>query len=226
MTQAPTRPALTAGPHSAAQLAVTAEPHPQPLATLDASPGRPVTILNHGSADNAIVLALLDGMVSVLVDGQVRTLRGDVDVLPITDRATELALARQAVTWAVATHRAATDRIRGLYEEIDEGRRFHDRRLAEIRAYAIARHRDGDICREGLNEFLTHFDLDPYRPRHVVRFTISGSFEVTPDADGSCGDTEYDVRNCLRIDTDEVDGVIDDTVSIDVTADASEADDE
>jgi hypothetical protein len=228
MTLTSTQPALTAGAYGAPQLAITAEPHwhPQPLATLDPAPGLVITILNRGSAGNGVVLAQTDGAVSVLVDGQVRTLRGDADVLPITERDTELALARQAVTWALAAHRAATDRIRGLYTDLDDARRFHDQALTDIRAYAIRRHRDGDICRDGLNEFLTHFDLDPYRPRHRVQFTIRGSFEVTPDADRDTGDTEDDVRDYLRIDTDEVDGVIDYAVDIDVTVDVCEADDE
>ncbi len=202
--------ALTAYPH----------PQPQPLAQLSAAPGQAVTVLHPDYPENAVVLSQVDGsgLVRVLVDGQVRSLRGDVDAMPVTDTAVALDLARQAVAWALTAQQDAVDEAHALVVQCDELRQRHIGELAEIRAYAIDRHRDGDICRDGLNAFLTRFGLAPYQPRHRVRFTISGSCDVIPDVGVSVGDTGYDVREYLRLDTDQVDGVDEATVTFDVTA--------
>nr|WP_152332185.1 hypothetical protein [Micromonospora purpureochromogenes] len=214
--------ALTSG-RPRTQLALTAYPHrhPRPLAELAGSPGQAVTILHADRRDNAVVLARSAGtcMVRVLIDGQARSLRADIDAVPVTDPATALGLAQQTAAWALAARHTAVDRASDLVEQLDEQRRRHIHQLAEIRSYAIDRHREGDICRDGLDKFLAHFDLDPYEPRHRVRFTISGSFDVTPDDGHNAADTEYDVREYLRIDTDQVDGVDEDTLTFDVTAD-------
>jgi hypothetical protein len=66
-------------------------------------------------------------------------------------------------------------------------RAAHEQQLAEIRRYAIARHVDGMYCQDGLNEFLSHFELPEYEPRLVVSYTIHGSFEVA-------GTNEYYAR--------------------------------
>lgn len=60
--------------------------------------------------------------------------------------------------------------------------------VQEIREYAIARHLDGDFCREGLDQALDHFGLDRYQPRHVVAVTINAT--VTVDADTEVSATE------------------------------------
>ncbi|WP_349876332.1 hypothetical protein ABIH81_19505 [Micromonospora sp. HUAS YX12] len=214
--------------HTVPQLALTAEPHrhPQPIADLaTASPGLAVTILNADAVGNAVILAPDGGRrVRIVADGQLREVHADLDAVPISDPATALALTQQSLAWAVATHHAATDRVRDLAAEIDRHRHAHGQQLAEIRSYAIARHRDGDICRDGLNAFLRHFDLDEYQPRHRVRFTITGSFDVRADVNRDTDDTEYDVREYLRLNTDQVDNVDTDTISTHITADAIEAD--
>ncbi|QGN48001.1 hypothetical protein GKC29_14875 [Micromonospora sp. WMMC415] len=218
---------VVASGRPSAQLALTAHPHrhSEPLAALAVSPGQAVTIVHTDRRENAVVLAqpAVTGTVRVLVDGHARSLRADVAAVPVIDPATALGLAQQAVAWALAAQHTAADRARALAEELDEQRRLHVRRLAEIRSYAIDRHRDGDICRDGLDKFLAHFDLDPYDPRHRVRFTISGSFDVTPEDGRDAGDTEYDVREYLRIGTDQVDGVDEDTLTFDVTVNGVEA---
>ncbi|PWU52440.1 hypothetical protein DLJ47_18870 [Micromonospora sp. S4605] len=222
-----TQQCAVASGRPSAQLALTAHPHrhPEPLAALAVSPGQAVTILHTDRRENAVVLAqpAETGAVRVLLDGHARSLRADIAAVPVTDPATALELAQQAVAWASAAQYTAADRARALAEELDEQRRRHVRQLAEIRSYAIDRHRDGDICRDGLDKFLAHFDLDPYDPRHRVVFTISGSFDVTPEDGRDAGDTEYDVREYLRIDTDQVDGVDDDTLTFDVTVDDVQA---
>jgi hypothetical protein len=37
--------------------------------------------------------------------------------------------------------------------------------LDEIRAYVIRKHRQEDICRDGLDRFLAHFKMAPYQPQ-------------------------------------------------------------
>ncbi|MGI5213309.1 hypothetical protein [Plantactinospora sp. CA-290183] len=208
---------------SRAPLALTAYPHQQPqsLAELSAAPGRAVTILDADRRDNAVVLRQAEGTgtVQVLINGQDRSLRADIRAVPVTDPATALRLAQQAVAWALTAERAAADRVSGLVEQDEEQQRRHTRELAEIRSYAIDRHRDGDICREGLDKFLARFDLDPYQPLHRVQFTITGSFYVKPNDDASTGYTKDDVREYLGLDTDQVDNVDLDTLAFDVTVD-------
>ncbi|MFY1577364.1 hypothetical protein ACN26Z_20940 [Verrucosispora sp. WMMD703] len=207
--------------------AVTTQPSPRPLTAFAGSPGQAVTILEAGARYDAVVLSPAPGtsMVRVLVDGQVRSLRADISAVPVTDPAAALALTRQAVAWALAEQDSAVERARSLVEQRDEDRRRQASQLTEIRSYAIDQYREADITRDGLDSLLSRFDLSPYQPRHRVRFTISGSFDVIPDADRDTEDTESDVRSYLRIDTNRVDNVDDDTVTIDVTADVEDLSD-
>ncbi|MDG4795404.1 hypothetical protein [Micromonospora sp. WMMD1082] len=206
-------------------IAVATPPPPRPLTAYAASPGQAVTIVDASSRYDAVVLSPAAGtsMVRVLVDGQVvRGLRADIPAVAVTDPATALALTRQAVAWALAEQDSAVERAHSLVEQRDEDRRRQASQLTEIRSYAIDQYRDEDITRDGLDSLLSRLDLDPYQPRHRVRFTISGSFDVMPDADRDTDDTESDVRNYLRINADQVDNVDDDTVTIDVTADVED----
>ncbi|GIJ35004.1 hypothetical protein [Micromonospora sediminimaris] len=204
--------------------AVAPQPSPRPLTAFAGSPGRAVTILDAGASYDAVVLSPAPGtsMVRVLVDGQVRSVRADISAVPVTDPATALALTRQAVAWALTEQDSAVERARNLAEQRDEDRRRETSQLTEIRSYAIGQYREADITRDGLDSLLSRLDLDPYQPRHRVRFTISGSFDVIPDVYRDTEDTESDVRSYLRIDTDRVDNVEDDTVTIDVTADVED----
>ncbi|GIF69352.1 hypothetical protein Ais01nite_73870 [Asanoa ishikariensis] len=200
------------------QLAVTAEPQQQPIGAFAASAGQAVRIVSAGRDETGVILArdATTGNVRVLIDGLVQTLREDVVVEPVTDPATVAALARQATVWAVAAKDEATKRIWQLEDDLGEQRRLQAQRLNEIRGYAINRFRDNDFSRDELNGFLDDLNLNPFDPRHRVRFTISGSLDV--DSDGR--DTEYtssDVRNYLKLDLERVDGVNDDSVTFDVT---------
>lgn len=225
MTDSTQQPALTTD-HPSTQPPLTTQPHshPQSLAELAGLPGQVVTILHADRRDNAIVLMPGAGTnsVRVLIDGQDRSLPADIAAIPVTDPAAALALTQHAVTWALTAQHVADGRFRELAEQLDEQRLRHDRQLADIRSYAIGRYRDRDICRQGLDDFLARFDLDPYDPRHRVRFTISGSFDVYSDDGSDTTDTEYHVREFLRIDTDRVSCVDEATVTFDVTADAED----
>ncbi|ROO60331.1 hypothetical protein EDC02_2192 [Micromonospora sp. Llam0] len=225
MTQPSTLQAPTVGDDT--QRAQGTEP--QPIATFAASaPGQVVTILNGYLIKNAVVLGQRDDApkVRVLVDGQLRTVSSDITAVPISDPATGQALAQQALAWLLARHRLIEDQVRGQTEQIAEQRRAYDSKLAEVRSYAIDRCRGGDLYRDVLNELLARLGLSPYQPRQKVQFTITGEFEVNPDSDRDTSDTVSDVRDYLRINTDQVDNVDEDTINISIEADADEIDDE
>jgi hypothetical protein len=226
MTQPSTLQSPTAG-RDDPQRGQTAEP--QPIATFAASaPGQVVTIVDGYLTENAVVLGQRDNAagVRVLINGQLRTVSGDVTAEPISDPGTGQALAQRALAWLLMRHRTIEDQVRDQTAQLAEQRRSFDSHLAQIRSYTIDRCRAGDLDRDVLNDFLTRFDLDPYRPRQRVRFTITGEFEVTPDPERDASDTASDVRDYLRINTDHVDNVDEDTIDISVDADADEADDE
>jgi hypothetical protein len=116
--------------------------------------------------------------------------------------------------------RSLHSQARAAEFELDCQRHEHDRKLRKIRYYAIARHRDRDICRDGLDTFLEHFGMEANEPLIRVRFTISGSYLVRG---GSANDAETDGTH-LRLDTSGVaDGSEDYLVDIDS---AEELDDE
>jgi hypothetical protein len=234
MTQPSTLQAPTVG-RDDTQRGLTVEP--QPIATFAASAsGQVVTILDGYLTENAVVLGKSDSGpgvpgvdasgVRVLVDGQLRTVSADVTAVPISDPETGQALAQQALAWLLARHRTIEDQLRDRTEQLAEQRRSQDSQLAEIRSYTIARCREGDIDREVLNDFFDRFDLDAYHPRQKVRFTITGEFEVNPDPERDTYATASDVREYLRINTDQVDNVDEDTIDISVEVDADEVDDE
>jgi hypothetical protein len=100
-----------------------------------------------------------------------------------------------------------------------EQRQAHASKLDEIRDYAIERHQAGDICREGLDNFLADFGLAPFQPRVRVTYTITGSYEVE---DGSeCAATD-DAEKYLVPDLSSLDSVDEYTTSFELTVSASE----
>jgi hypothetical protein len=73
-------------------------------------------------------------------------------------------------------------------------RREHAQTLDRIRAAAIEKHEDGgEICQEGLNQFLRTFGMAEYGPRVRVDFTIRGSYEVdtTDDYEARAGAEDH-----------------------------------
>lgn len=50
--------------------------------------------------------------------------------------------------------------------------------LAQIRDYAVAAHERGDICLQGLQEFLEHFDLQPYPHTIEVQVSMYGTASI------------------------------------------------
>ena len=93
--------------------------------------------------------------------------------------------------------------------ELNRQLEHHQAELADIRDYAVERHRDGDICESGLTRFLEAFDLHPYLPRLRVSFLIRGSYEVETDEDYARSEAE----RYLRPDLADIDCVADSLVA-------------
>lgn len=68
-------------------------------------------------------------------------------------------------------------------------------KIASMRAYAIGKHLEGEICRDGLNGFLAAHDLDLYEPRYTARVTLS--FDVEVGAEDS-DDADSIIRDCIE----------------------------
>ncbi|KJS57064.1 hypothetical protein VM98_03110 [Streptomyces rubellomurinus subsp. indigoferus] len=99
-------------------------------------------------------------------------------------------------------------------QKLTEDRESHATTLADIRQYAIARHEDGSICREGLDRFLEEFGFEPYVTRVRVDYTISGSYEVEGhDATFA----EEDAQGYLQPELSSLDDVVDESSTYDVT---------
>ena len=139
-------------------------------------------------------------LVEVYATHRVVHLPADAVVTPVTDPTEQLCATRAAVD-------ALAFRRRVDVQTQDTLRAEHARVMADIRAFAIERHLTGDTGAEELNEFLVHFGLPAYQPRLQVRFTITGSYEVTgePDTIPAAGDQ---ARRHLSVHFDDVDDLV------------------
>jgi hypothetical protein len=72
-----------------------------------------------------------------------------------------------------------------------------EQKIGAMRCYAIARHEDRDICRQGLDDFLVAHDLAPYEPVYSAQVTLHLDVEVHDVDDSS--DAEWKVRDCLDV---------------------------
>lgn len=181
-----------------------------------------------GPAAGHLVVALPSGDQVVVVgradDGQVevwsfgRLTRWDVDtaVSAVSDPAARDDLLAAAVRGLDAQRHTAIQRAARAVEDRDRERESHEQVLVDIRAYAVDKHQDGDICRGGLNAFLTAFGLPEFAPRVRVRYTLTGSYEVdADDADAA----DRDARGYLKPDLAQLDNVIDDSDTYSVHVD-------
>ncbi|GAB7183041.1 hypothetical protein ATKI12_2872 [Kitasatospora sp. Ki12] len=126
---------------------------------------------------------------------------------PVADPAAQAAAMTEAVEALTICRRVA-------FEAHAEQREGHAQTLADIRQYAIARHEDGSICREGLDRFLEEFEFEPYVTRVRVDYTISGSYEVEGhDATFA----EEDAQGYLQPELSSLDDVVDESSTYDVT---------
>ena len=74
--------------------------------------------------------------------------------------------------------------------------------IDSMRSYAIDRHREGEICREGLNDFLRAHDLAPYAPTYGATVDLKLRVRVNCDADEQKGDLGWIIREHLTVDSD------------------------
>ena len=150
----------------------------------------------------------VQNLVEVYATHRVVQLPADEVVTPLTDTHEQRVALRTAVE-ALALRRQLDARTQ------DALRADHARVLADIRAFAIERHLEGDLYREHLNAFLVRFRMPPYAPRLRVRFTISGSYDV----DGGPGDVPDAIaaaRAGLLVRTEDIDDLIPGTATLDV----------
>lgn len=183
------------------------------LATLPAPDGHPHLVLLTDTDTPAIVLAHRHSVVDLLLtDATTVTVPARTPATTITDPAQPTGLLRAAVTHFRTTlndTQAAFDTAELQYRQV----------LDNIRAYAVDRHRAGDICRGGLDRFLTTFDMEPYLPPLRVRFTITGSYVVH---DSTADFAEYDGTG-LRVDVANISNLVRDSTDFDVSIDAVDA---
>lgn len=132
---------------------------------------------------------------------------------PVTDRVRERELYQRAITALAADLGATGGRL-----VAESGRhRVLDQRIDDIRQYAIDRHHDGDICRDGLDRFLTLFEMAPHDAREpvTVRFSIAGSYRVHRDTPS---DAVADAERHLGVEFVDIAGLVEDSDAFTVTA--------
>ena len=185
-------------------------------AFLTGEPSLPVAVTLAVSGVDAVLLGRVgNATVEVLREGRIVREADTMLAVPVTDPARQVELLRAALVADVAARRglAETAQLRGF--ELNQLSASQASTLAEIRDYVIDRYRDDELTRDVLEAFLSRFDLDPYQPRVKVTYTITGSFEVDTD---DPEDVESNVEQNLRVDSDDVDGVVEysDDFSVDV----------
>src|SRR6266568_671398 len=115
----------------------------------------------------------------------------------------ELEAAQQDLAQRLTLRLAADAGARA--EQMREQANAAHRKIASMRTYAIDKHLDGTICRDGLNDFLAAHDLDLYQPRHSARVTVSLDVEVYE------ADDRYEaarmIRNCIEVSSNDDDEV-------------------
>jgi hypothetical protein len=196
-------------------------PVTRPLA--DYLPGGPAAdhlAVTLPSGDQVVVVGRADdGQVEVWSLGHITRRDADTAVTAVSDPAARDGLVGAAVHGLAVQRNAATERTAQAVADRDRDRDAHEQVLTDIRAYAVDKHQDGDICRDGLNAFLEAFGLPVFQPRVRVRYTVSGSYDV----EGSDDDTaRRDARGYLKPDLSQLDNVIEDSDSHTVDVDSVE----
>lgn len=85
--------------------------------------------------------------------------------------------------------------FQGLQERLERWDRINATtatRMTDIRDYAVAAHERGDICLQGLRDFLEAFDLDPYPGTIEVSIAMYGSATINAaDVDTAISRVRY-----------------------------------
>lgn len=177
-------------------------PSPHPVVEL-ASSGH-LTVLIGRAGDHNVLIAPASVCGPTLVPA-------DLWAVPVLDPLVQIETLRTAVS-VMAT------KVGSLTKEFDHASIEHQDKVHQIRDYAIDKHRDGTICRDGLNAFLKHFDLAIYDPEIRINFTVTGSYLIKGD---DIRQAESDAEQALDIDFDDIDGYIYGTGDCTVTVDDS-----
>ncbi|MFD7168628.1 hypothetical protein [Streptomyces violascens] len=158
---------------------------------------------------NAVVLRVIDpDLIEVYFAGRITAYGTKVlEIQPVTDPVAREAALRDAAEALSICRQVA------IAAHADQ-RRSHTELLKMIRQYAVDRHEDGDICREGLDDFLESFNFMPYATRVRVEYTITGSYEVDP---GGKAAAEEDALKYLQPDLSGLDDVDGDTSTYEVS---------
>ncbi|WP_274562393.1 hypothetical protein [Streptomyces spiramyceticus] len=135
-----------------------------------------------------------------------------LEIQPVPDRDQQLDAMRTATEALTICRRVAL-------EQHAEQRDVHASQLADIREYAIEAHEDGSICRDGLDSFLSRFDLTPYCARVKVIYTITGSYEADRTNEIAA---QQDAELHLTPDLSALDDVDDYTIQYDVAVEVEE----
>ncbi|MCX4856633.1 hypothetical protein [Streptomyces canus] len=156
-----------------------------------------------------VVLRLVDtDLIEFYFAGRITTYSTQVlQIRPITDPAVREATLREAIEALAICRKVAI-------EKHAEQHRSHELVMDAIRQYAVDRHEEGDICREGLDDFLANFGLASYVTRVRVEYTITGSYEVDPSSEAAA---EEDALKCLQPDLSGLDDVDGDTSTYEVS---------
>jgi hypothetical protein len=177
----------------------------------DATTTVPTLRLSYPAAD-AVVVARRDREVDVVLDtGFPHTVAVSDTAEVIDDPVRQVELYRRAV-------RSLEAQMVQAQQDREQDAERHRQVLRDIRAYAIEKQRNGDICQRGLNDFLRHFDMAT--DDVLVRYTITGSYRVKqtdPDT------AESDGRDHLDVDFSQVDDVVHESVTVDVRIDGAES---
>lgn len=200
----PAEPVDTGSATSTIADVLVADPHPLAAVRLDSTGGDGIVLSNeHG--------------VAVVLHAS-----GDLSRLPLERAATAITDPQQVIGLLRHGLRYSREQIRSEQQRCTGQRLAHAERLREIRDYAVARYKDDDICREGLDAFLTHFDLDAYEPTIRVRYTITGSYLVRGSSAATEELAERDGRDFIGVDLSRVDDVVDDTGEFTVDIDGTD----
>lgn len=182
------------------------------------------------------------GIIDELLDWEVRvvTLAGvsqtessiwpDVAVTPIEriefgeHEEVQALLAAHATSWRDKISKLDGDLNQAMVDkaQVEIRAREAEEKITSMREYAIERHRDGDICRDGLNAFLRYHDLPEYPPNRSA--TVRLEFDVRLP---NCDDSEADarIRDYVAVRTEDEDMVEITSDPRDVMVDDMEDDD-
>ena len=177
-----------------------------PLRAFLTGPDLPVAVTLSASGVDAVLLGRVGtATVEVLREGSIVREADTMLAVPVTDPTRQVELLRAALVADVAARQGLAETAQQRGFELNQLRASQASTLAQIRDYVIEQYRDSEFSRDVLDAFLSRFDLDPYRPRVKVTYTITGSFEVEGD---DPDDVESDVENNLRVDLDDLDDVV------------------